>query len=105
MLDLIPSQAPGIKERFPWIPAAAYAESLQVVREADGRTWAGAAAVEEVIRSLRAGWLVSWLFRLPFARAMSERMYRWFAMHRDRLSCGDHCDAHTISPATGTKNS
>jgi predicted DCC family thiol-disulfide oxidoreductase YuxK len=105
VLEIIPSQAPGVRDRFPWIPAGAYDESLQVVRASDGRTWQGAAAVEEIIKTLRAGWAVSWLFRIPFARRIAERAYRWFADHRGELGCGDHCQIQTISSATGTKNS
>lgn len=105
VLEIIPSQAPGVRDRFPWIPAAAYDESLQVVRVSDGRTWQGAAAVEEITKALRAGWAVSWLFRIPFARRIAERAYRWFADHRGELGCGDHCQIQTISPAAGTKNS
>ncbi len=44
-LEIIPSQKPGVRERFPWIPARAYAESLQVVRTRDGKTWQSAAAL------------------------------------------------------------
>src|SRR5204862_1427045 len=29
--EVVPSQAPGVQARFPWIPARAYAESLQVI--------------------------------------------------------------------------
>ncbi|HSU96467.1 MAG TPA: DUF393 domain-containing protein [Gemmatimonadaceae bacterium] len=117
VLEVVPSQKAGVRERFPWISASAYDESLQVVRASDGRTWEGAAAVEEVIRTLRAGWVVSWLFRIPFARRIAERGYRWFADHRGELGCGDHCQVHssvhngvhngvhTASPAVGTKNS
>jgi predicted DCC family thiol-disulfide oxidoreductase YuxK len=109
VLEIVPSQAAGVRERFPWISANAYDESLQVVRTSDNRTWEGAAAVEEVVRTLRAGWVVSWLFRIPFARRIAERGYRWFADHRGELGCGDHCQVHkglhTASPAVGTKNS
>jgi len=104
-LEIIPSQTAGVRDRFPWIPDNAYDESLQVVRASDGRTWEAAAAVEEIIRALRAGWVVSWLFRIPFARRIAERGYRWIADHRGELGCGAHCQTHTVSPATGTKNS
>jgi predicted DCC family thiol-disulfide oxidoreductase YuxK len=105
ILEIVPSQEPGVRERFPWIPANAYDESLQVIRTSDGSTWQGAAGVEEIIGTLRAGWMVSWLFLLPFARRIAERAYRWFADHRGELGCGDHCQTHTVSPAVGPKNS
>ena len=30
-LEIVPSQAPGVMARFPWIPAKAYAEALQLI--------------------------------------------------------------------------
>jgi predicted DCC family thiol-disulfide oxidoreductase YuxK len=37
------------------------------------------------------GKLVSWVFKLPYARPLAERFYRWFARNRYRLGCGEHC--------------
>jgi predicted DCC family thiol-disulfide oxidoreductase YuxK len=89
-LELVPSQFPGIHARFPWIPARAYLEALQLVGPG-GRTWQGAAAVEQLISVLPRGRLVSWVFGLPFVRALADRFYRWFARNRYRLGCGEHC--------------
>ncbi|MEO7102252.1 MAG: DUF393 domain-containing protein, partial [Gemmatimonadaceae bacterium] len=75
--EAVSSQDPSVLERFPWIPQAAYAESLQLVRQSDGRTWQGAAAVEEILSRLRAGRWVSWLFSVPFGRRVADRLYRW----------------------------
>ncbi len=104
-LEIIPSQTAGVHARFPWIPPNAYDESLQLVRKLDGRTWQGAAAVERIIDTLRAGWAVSWVFSIPFARPLAERLYRWVADHRDKLGCGEHCQLQTTPRAAGTKNS
>ena len=90
-LEIIPSQTPGLSERYPWIPERAYTESLQVVRSVDGRTWQAAAALEELLNVLPKGRLISWLFRIPFARPLADRFYRWFARNRYRMGCGDHC--------------
>lgn len=91
LLEVIPSQAPGVHARFPWIPVRAYAESVQVVRNGDGHTWQGAAAIEAIINALPRGKLIGWVFRIPFVRPLAERFYRWFARHRYRLGCGAHC--------------
>ena len=91
VFEIVPSQRADIRARYPWIPDAAYAAALQVVRDADGRTWQGASAVEQVISELRDGWLLAWLFHIPFARPVAERLYGWFARHRNRLGCGEHC--------------
>ena len=37
-LEVVSSQQPGVAARFPWIPARAYAEALQLVAD-DGTTW------------------------------------------------------------------
>jgi predicted DCC family thiol-disulfide oxidoreductase YuxK len=90
-LEIIPSQAPGIRERFPWIPPRAYVESVQVVRTRDGKTWQGAAALEELLKILPKGRLLSWLFKIPLVRPIVDLFYAWFARNRYRFGCGDHC--------------
>ncbi len=90
-LEIIPSQTPGVCERFPWIPPRAYVESIQVIRCSDGRTWQAAAALEELLNVLPKGRLISWLFSIPFARPLADRFYRWFARNRYRMGCGEHC--------------
>jgi len=93
-LEIIPSQAPSVPARFPWIPPRAYLESMQVVRASDGKTWQGAAALEELLKVLPRGRLVSWLFRIPFARPVADKFYQWFARNRYRMGCGEHCAVH-----------
>ena len=91
ILEIIASQAPAVAGRFPWISPDAFDQSLQVVRLSDNRTWQGAAALEKLLNVLPRGRSVSWLFRIPFVRALAERSYRAFARNRHRLGCGDHC--------------
>jgi predicted DCC family thiol-disulfide oxidoreductase YuxK len=93
-LEIIPSQAPGVPERFPWIPPRAYVESLQVVRTADGKTWQGASALEELLKVLPKGRRISWLFEIPLVRPLADLFYRWFARNRYRFGCGEHCKVH-----------
>jgi predicted DCC family thiol-disulfide oxidoreductase YuxK len=90
-LEIIPSQAPGIRERFPWIPPRAYVDSVQVVRARDGKTWQAAAALEELLKNLPRGRLISWLFKIPLVRPLVDVFYRWFARNRYRFGCGEHC--------------
>lgn len=89
-LEIIPSQTPGVSARFPWIPARAYRESLQLVGPG-GRTWQGAAAIEQLLDVLPRGRLISWVFKIPFVRKLADRFYFWFARNRYRLGCGEHC--------------
>ncbi len=92
-LEIVPSQMPGLAERFPWIPPSRYLESLQVVG-AGGRTWERAAAVEQLIDVLPRGGLLAWVFALPGVRGATDVFYRWFARNRYRLGCGEHCAYH-----------
>lgn len=89
-IEVVPSQAPGVMARFPWIPAHAYVEALQMVGPG-GRTWSGAAAIEQILDVLPKGKLISWVFSIPFVRVLADRFYKWFARNRYRLGCGEHC--------------
>lgn len=96
VLEIIPSQAPGIKERFPSIPESAYADSLQLIGP-DGSTWQGAAAIEQLLAVLPRGRWIGWVFKVRFVRVAAEKFYRWFARHRYRLGCVDHCALPTTN--------
>ena len=93
-LEILPSQTPGLGARFSWIPERAVVDAMQVVRSRDGKTWAGAAAVEQLLDVLPRGRWLAWIFRIPFARGLADRFYRWFARNRYQLGCGEHCRAH-----------
>lgn len=90
-LEILPSQTAGLGARFPWIPAKAYLESVQVVETSTGHTWQGAAAIERLLDVLPKGKFISWIFSIPFVRPLAERFYRWFARNRYHLGCGEHC--------------
>ncbi len=92
VLELVESQAPGVRERFPGITPEAYSRAIQVV-EPGGRTSEGAAAVERLCSIIPAGRRVGWLYRIPFARPMADRVYAWISRNRTTLTldCGDHC--------------
>ena len=65
-LEMVPSQAPAVRARFPWV--------------------------------LPKGGLLSWLFRIPFARPLADKFYSWFARNRYRMGCGDHCAVRPSDP-------
>ena len=90
-LEFIASQSPKVPARFPWIPASAFADSLQLVRSSDHKTWERAAAVEELLTILPRGKRFSWVFNIPFARPVAERVYRWIARNRAGMGCANHC--------------
>jgi predicted DCC family thiol-disulfide oxidoreductase YuxK len=93
--EVVSSQTPGVQARFPWIPPRAYIEALQLVGPG-GRTWQGAAAIEQLLDVLPKGKLLSWVFSIPFMRTLADRFYRWFARNRYRLGCGDHCVSRSL---------
>lgn len=90
MLEVVPSQTPGVQARFPWIPARAYVEALQMVGPG-GKTWQGAEAIEQLLTVLPRGRLIGWVFHIPYFRHVADRFYRWFARNRYHLGCGKHC--------------
>ena len=89
-VEVIPFQRSGVAERFPWISGEAYREAIQLVGPG-GETWAGAAAVERLVRLLPGGRPLGCLFALPFARPLADVGYRLVARNRYRLGCRDHC--------------
>lgn len=89
-LEIIPFQNTTVLDRFPWIPAAAYAEAMQLIGPG-GQTWQGAQAVEQLLKILPFGGLLGWAFKVPFFGAGFERFYRWFARNRYKFGCGEHC--------------
>ena len=96
VLELVESQAPGVRERFPWIAPEAYARAIQVV-EPGGRTTEGAAAVERLCSIIPAGRRIGWLYRIPFARPVADRVSSWISRSRTTvtLDCGEHCSTET----------
>jgi len=97
-LEVVSSQTPGVMGRFPWIPARAYADALQLVGPG-GHTWQGAAAIEQLLNILPKGKLIAWLFSVPFVRVLADRFYKWFARNRYKLGCGEHCQSRPLDVA------
>jgi len=95
-IEVVPSQATGVMARFPWIPARAYSEAIQLVGPG-GETWQGAAAIEQLLNVLPRGRWISWVFRIPYVRALADRIYRWVARNRYHLGCGEHCQARPLN--------
>jgi predicted DCC family thiol-disulfide oxidoreductase YuxK len=94
-IAVVPSQLPGVMARFPWIPARAYVEAVQLIGPG-GRTWSGATAIEQLLTILPRGRLISWIFRIPLMRGIADRFYKWFARNRYHFGCGDHCQARPM---------
>jgi predicted DCC family thiol-disulfide oxidoreductase YuxK len=89
-IEALPSQNPCVPARFPWIPSEAYADAMQLIGPG-GRTTQGAEAIEELLGILPKGWMLGWIFKLPFVGWLADKSYRWFARNRYRFGCGEHC--------------
>ena len=89
-IEIVPSQVVEVRMRFPWIPAQAYEEAIQLVAPG-GETWQGADAVEELLNILPRGRWIAWVFGVPGVRRIADRVYRWVARNRHRLGCSTHC--------------
>jgi predicted DCC family thiol-disulfide oxidoreductase YuxK len=85
----VTSQSQGVRARFPHIAPHVFDAAVQLIA-ADGTTWSGAAALEQLLTALPKGRWIAWMFSIPFARGCAARVYRWFARNRYRLGCADH---------------
>lgn len=94
-VEVVPSQAPGLMARFPWIPREAYGKAIQLVGPG-GATYQGAAAIEHLLGILPRGKLIAWIFLIPGIRVLADRIYRWVARNRYRMGCGEHCVSRTL---------
>lgn len=97
-IEVVPSEGIGVMARFPWIPARAFSAAIQLVGPG-GQTWQGAQAVEQLLHVLPRGRWIAWIFKIPFARPLADRIYRWIAKNRYRLGCGDHCQSRPLNVA------
>ncbi len=89
-IEIIASQVPGVRARFPAIPPTAFDDAMHLIRP-DGATWSGALAVEELLRVLpRTRWFAP-VFYIPLVREIADAVYRWVARNRHSLGCGEHC--------------
>lgn len=68
------------------VSRAAAEEAMHLVVPS-GAVWRGAAAAREVLRLLPRLRLTVWLFRLPGAMFVAERVYRWVARRRHHFGC------------------
>ncbi|HYH81041.1 MAG TPA: DUF393 domain-containing protein [Longimicrobium sp.] len=89
-IEITPFQNTTVLDRFPWIPAPAYAEAMQLVGPG-GQTWQGGYAIEQLLEILPFGGVFGWAFKVPFFGALFNRFYRWFARNRYKFGCGEHC--------------
>lgn len=91
-IECLVYQDESVRCRFPDLAPVDLARELHLV-EPDGRVTRGAAAIERLLQLLPHGGALAWVFRLPFAGALAERVYAAVARNRHRLGCGDHCAA------------
>lgn len=93
--EYVPLQDPSVPDRFPELEPAALAREVHLVGPA-GEVRTGAGAVERILEMLPLGRWLGWLFRLPFARPIADRVYRRVAENRRGLGCRSHCGVSTF---------
>ncbi len=84
----LPSSHPGLRERFPQIPADHYEKAVQWV-DANGRSWSGAAAIGQMLAySGHPVWRMAEWFRqhVPMAGFLADWCYQIVARNRRFLS-------------------
>lgn len=52
-----------------------------------GEIWRGAAAAREILKLVPRGRPLAWIFKLPGAMFVAERVYGWVARRRHRFGC------------------
>ena len=73
------------------LPALAAAMHL-VLPPPDGRVFAGADAVPQLLRLLPGKRWLAWLFRVPGVQPVARRLYAWIARRRRCLVRGSRVD-------------
>ncbi len=61
-------------------------EAMHLV-SSSGSVWRGAAAAREILKLIPRGWILAWIFYLPGAMFVAERVYSWVARRRHRFGC------------------
>lgn len=84
-IDAVPFQTADLQRLG--VGRQAAEEAMHLVSPG-GHAWRGAAAARQLLTLLPGGRLLAWLFDLPGAMYLAERIYRWIARRRHRLGCG-----------------
>ena len=63
----------------------------------DGEVRRGAEAARRITRLVGRPRLLAWLFALPGAMFVAERLYRWVAKRRHRFGCGSGVCARGVT--------
>lgn len=88
---------PGVLARHPEVSAEACESAIQLI-EPGGRVRAGADAITAALRLRRLTAPAAWIYAVPVARGVIDRVYELVARYRFRLrgavgggaSCGTH---------------
>lgn len=68
------------------VSRAAAEEAMHLVAPS-GTVWRGASAARELLRLLPRYRYLAWIFHIPGAMWVAERVYRWVARRRHRFGC------------------
>lgn len=94
-LQMVSSKDPDQLARFPQVTQAAANRALQLVTP-NGRVYSGAAAIAAALNTRPAWRLVTWLYRVPGIRQLTDALYALVAANRYRIAGRlDPCDSGT----------
>ena len=95
VFEYVPRQSPGLCQRFPQLADDDLDKGMRVVHT-DGAISVGADAVYHIVRCLKGGKWVAWLYRLPVLNGLARAAYGWVAKNRYRLASkcqDDFCES------------
>ena len=92
LLDAVGCRTPERATRFPSVAEEACLREMYLVDE-EGRAFAGADAVAQVLRRLPAWRPIGWMLSAPGVKQAAALGYRLVARNRYRLGCASgHCE-------------
>ena len=84
-IEAVDIKAPAFDRKRWGLPAEADLDGSIHALTQDGRVVAGMEVLRRVYAAVGRGWMLSWT-RLPVARGLADRGYRWFAKNRYKIA-------------------
>ncbi len=93
--EFVARQTEGLIERFPKLDEGDFNTGMRLITP-DDAIHVGADAAYEIVRRLRYGQRIAWLYHVPGIHWLTRTVYAWIAANRQSLS--RECDDETCTP-------
>ena len=93
--EFVARQTEGLTERFPKLVEGDFNTGMRLITP-DDAIHVGADAAHQIVRRLRYGRRIAWLYRVPGIHWLTRAVYAWIAANRQSL--GGKCDDETCKP-------